>query len=111
MIVHSPKLEGYEGKETRVVPIFPEVKKYLNEAWETEADKSEFVITQYRRDSQNLRTTFLKIIERAGLKPWPKVVPEHAGSRQTELEETFPTHVVCGGWATVRRWLRSTIFR
>ena len=95
MIVHSPKTEGYEGKETRIVPIFPELKAYLNEAWETEADKTEFVITRYRSDSQNLRTTLLKVIERAGLKPWPKLFQNLRASRQTELEETFPTHVVC----------------
>ena len=95
MIVHSPKLEGYEGKETRVVPIFPELKKYLDQAYFAEAEKSEFVITQYRCDSQNLRTTFLKIVERAGLKPWPKLFQNMRASRQTELEETFPTHVVC----------------
>jgi len=95
MIVHSPKTEGYEGKETRIVPIFPELKKHLDEGWVTEADKTEFVITRYRNDSQNLRTTFLKVIERAGLKPWPKLFQNLRASRQTELEETFPTHVVC----------------
>ena len=37
----------------------------------------------------------MKIIERAGLKPWPKLFQNMRASRQTELEETFPTHVVC----------------
>ncbi len=102
MIVHSPKTEGYEGKETRIVPIFPELKPYLDEGWETEADKSAFVITRYRTDAQNLRTTFLKIIERASLKPWPKLFQNMRASRQTELEETFPSHVVC-------RWMGNSV--
>jgi integrase len=78
IVVHSPKTEGYEGKETRVVPLFPELKTLLNEAWEAEAENSEFVITRYRNDSQNLRTTLLKIIERAGHDAMAEVVPEHA---------------------------------
>jgi integrase len=95
MIVHSPKTEAYEGHETRVVPLFPELKAYLQEGWEAAEEGAEFVITRYRTDSQNLRTTFLKIIERAGLQPWPKLFQNMRASRQTELEETFPTHVVC----------------
>ncbi len=93
--MHSPKTEGYEGKDTRIIPLYPELKQLLREGWETEADASEFVITRYRCDSQNLRTTLLKIIERAGLKPWPKLFQNLRASRQTELEESFPTHVVC----------------
>ena len=69
MIVHSPKTEAYEGHETRVVPLFPELKAYLQEGWEAAEEGAEFVITRYRTDSQNLRTTFLKIIKRAGLQP------------------------------------------
>ena len=102
MVVHSPKTEGYEGKETRIVPLFPELKQYLDEAWAIEAGESKFVITRYRTDTQNLRTTFLKIIERAGLKPWPKLFQNMRASRQTELEETFPSHVVC-------RWMGNSV--
>jgi len=102
MVIHSPKTEGYEGKETRIVPLFPELKPFLDEAWATEADKSAFVITRYRTDTQNLRTTFLKIIERAALKPWPKLFQNMRASRQTELEETFPSHVVC-------RWMGTSV--
>jgi hypothetical protein len=43
----------------------------------------------------NLRTTFLKIVKRAGLKPWPRLFHNLRSSRQTELTERFPAHVVC----------------
>ena len=36
-----------------------------------------------------------KIIRRAGLDPWPKLWQNLRASRQTELEEQFPSHVVC----------------
>ena len=36
-----------------------------------------------------------KIIRRAGLKPWPKLFHNLRASRQTELAQRFPEHVVC----------------
>jgi integrase len=95
MIVTSPKTKRHEGGESRVVPIFPELRRHLDEAYEIAADRTEFVITRYRGTDANMRTTFQKIIRRAGLTPWPKLMQNLRASRQTELEETFPTHVVC----------------
>ncbi len=43
----------------------------------------------------NLRTTFEKIVKRAGLTPWPRLFHNLRSSRQTELAERFPSHVVC----------------
>jgi hypothetical protein len=37
----------------------------------------------------------LRIIERAGLKPWPRLFHNMRASRQTELTARFPLHVVC----------------
>lgn len=34
-LVHSPKTEHHEGKASRWVPIFPELRPHLEEAWET----------------------------------------------------------------------------
>jgi len=42
----------------------------------------------------NLRTTFEKIVRRAGLEPWPRLFHNMRASRETELCETFPMHVV-----------------
>ena len=38
----------------------------------------------------------LKIIRRAGLEPWERVFQNLRASRQTELSQHFPAHVVCG---------------
>ena len=43
---------------------------------------------------QNLRSTFLKIIKRAGLKAWPKLFQNLRSTRETELAETFPLQAV-----------------
>jgi integrase len=66
MLVHSPKTEHHEGGESRIVPLFAEMRPYLEDAFDPEA---EFVINRYRRPDANMRTTFLKIIKRAGVKP------------------------------------------
>lgn len=96
MRVRSPKTEHHEGGESRVMPIFPELRPYLDAIWDDpETEGAEFVIQRSRRGSINLRQTMFKIIERAGLTPWPKLFHNLRATRQTELEEQFPTHVVC----------------
>jgi integrase len=95
MCVTSPKTEHHPGHESRIVPIFPELKPFLDEAWENAADGAEFVVAAHRETEANLRTQFMRIIVRAGLEPWPKIFHNLRSTRQTELEESFPTHVVC----------------
>ena len=102
MLVHSPKTEHHVGKATRVVPVFPELRQYLEDARELAHDGAEFVLPSLRKPgaangdwrSVNLGTMFGKIIKRAGLVPWPRAWHNLRSSRQTELTETFPSHVV-----------------
>lgn len=96
MRVRSPKTEHHEGGDSRLVPIFPELQPYLDTAWDELGDEpGEFVISRYRNAGVNLRRMLQKIIERAGLTPWPKLWHNLRATRQTELEEQFPSHVVC----------------
>ncbi len=95
LVVRSPKTEHHEGKEFRIIPIFPELRPHLEKVFELAEPGSEFVITRYRDVNANLRTQFTKIIKRAGLIPWPKLFHNLRATRQTELEEQFPSHVVC----------------
>ena len=92
--VPSPKTERC-GKSFREIPLFPELLPYLQDSAELAAEKTEHMITRYRDASQNLRTTMLKIIKRAGLEPWERVFHNLRASRQTELARIFPSHVVC----------------
>jgi hypothetical protein len=48
-----------------------------------------------KHERSNLRTQLCKIIKRAGLKPWPKLFQNLRSTRQTELAEEYPAHVVC----------------
>ena len=54
-----------------------------------------YVINRYRDAEQNLRTQLKRIIRRAGLEPWPKPFHNLRASRETELAQSFPLHVVC----------------
>ena len=79
----------------RWVPIFPELRPYLEDALELAADKKGFVINRYRDVNKNLRTQLGRILRRAGLEPWPKLFHNLRGSRETELAADYPLHVVC----------------
>ena len=79
----------------RWVPIFSELKPYLEEAWELAPEGAVHVIARYRDASCNLRTQLQRIIKRAGLEPWPKLFHNLRATRQTELTEMFPLHIVC----------------
>jgi integrase len=95
MKVNSPKTEHHPGGESRIVPIFPELRPYLLEACELAPSGAEFVINRYRSSEHNLRTQMIRIVKRAGIEPWPKIFQNLRATRQTELEHLFPTYVVC----------------
>jgi hypothetical protein len=103
MTVRSPKSERHEGHEKRVVPLFAELRPYL-EAALAEADKNaEYIITlpaveRFRNglgNKPNLATRMQKFIRQTGLEPWSEFFQNLRTSRQTELAKRFPEHVVC----------------
>ncbi len=79
----------------RSVPIFPELRPFLAECFERAEAGAVHVISRYRDSDTNLRTTFTKIIRRAGVKVWPKLFHNLRASRETELAAEYPIHVVC----------------
>ena len=102
--VTSPKTEHHEGGDSRMIPLFPELRPYLDAVYD-EAQEAvgldavpaadQLVITRYRDANSNLRTQLHRIIRRAGLEPWPKLFQNLRSTRETELAERFPLHVVC----------------
>jgi integrase len=93
-LVHASKTEHHEHQGERWVPIFPELRPYLEAAFERADDEATHVIVAHRK-VRNWRTRFTKIIHRAGLIPWPKLFQNLRASRQTELSGVHPLHVVC----------------
>ena len=101
MLVRSPKTAHHVGHDSRLVPLFPELLPYLREVFEQADPGTEYVITRYRQANCNLRTQLQRIIAKAGLKPWPKLFQNLRSTRETELNEHWPEHVVCA-------WLGNT---
>jgi integrase len=94
--VNASKTEAHANKETRTIPLFPELLRYLRQAFEEAEPGAEFVISdRYRRKGVNLGTQLKRFIKRAGLTPWPRVWHNLRASCQTELSARFPLHVVC----------------
>jgi hypothetical protein len=96
--VTCSKTEHHEGRGERFMPIFPELRPYLMTVLEEtgfSAAAGEPVITRYRDRNANLRTQLQRIIRKAGLTPWPRLFHNLRATRQIELAEHFPAHVVC----------------
>ena len=93
--VPSPKTEHLPGGSFRKIPLFPELRPLLEEAFDAAEVGSEFVITKYRGGCQNLRTQFLRILRHAGVQAWERLFHNMRASRETELTEHHPLHVVC----------------
>lgn len=103
IVVQSPKTEHHAGKASRTIPLFPELRPALSEAFDLAPDGAEFVVDPRFRKAAlgaagwmnaNLRTTFEKIVRRAGLQTWPRLFHNLRASRETELVEAYPVQVV-----------------
>lgn len=91
--VVAPKTKLEDGGE-RWVPLFPELLPFLEEAFDLAQPEVLPIITRYRETNANLRTQFGRILRRAGVKAWPRLFQNLRASRETELCERFPIHVV-----------------
>ncbi len=104
IVVPSPKTEHHPGKESRIIPLFPELLAQLRECFEAAPVGAVYVIGgQYRQAAMgpfgwrncNLNVRLRRIVKNAGLTVWPRIFHNLRSSRQTELAEVFPSHVVC----------------
>jgi integrase len=107
MTVSSPKTEHLEGRAYRIVPLFARLRPYLEDAHELAAPGEVYVVgglqgAGYRAAARtpggwmnaNLRTTFEKLIRRAGLQSWPRLFHNMRASCETDLMQNHPIHVV-----------------
>ncbi len=93
----------HAGKASRIIPLFPELRTILAESFDLAPDGAVFVVdAKFRKAAMgpggwmnaNLRTTFEKIVRRAGLQSWPRLFHNLRASRETELVEAYPVQVV-----------------
>lgn len=92
-LVQTPKTEHHTGRETKLVPIFPELRPHLEAAFDAADEGAEFVLPTLRKHS-NPGTDLRRIISRAGVEQWPNLFVNLRSSRRTDLADEFPGHVL-----------------
>jgi hypothetical protein len=80
---------------TRSFPLWQELRPHLAAAFERAEPGAVYVVPRCRQDNANLRTQFLRILDRAGIPSWPRLFQNLRSSRETELTHFFPLHLVC----------------
>ena len=91
MIIYSRKQKKHLDRKKRIIPIFPEVREHLENLFHHPAKgaESEFIITRYTNPKQNLGTTFEKIVLRAGVQPWPRLLHNLRASCVTDAMDVL----------------------
>lgn len=96
LLVPSPKTSRYEGRESRLLPLFPILERELSASWEEVPEGEKYVVWENRR--KNFDTGFKRILFWAGLQPWQKLFQNMRASAENDLvEDGYPAHVV-GEW-------------
>ena len=88
------EITDVKRKQTRIIPIFAELRPHLDACWDDAEDDAVFITPSYRSPDANLRTRLLRTVKRAGLTPWGKPWQNLRSSRETELADQYPIQVV-----------------
>ena len=93
--VRSRKTARYNGKGSRVVPIFDELVGPFLEASEAAEAGAVYCCPQYpvKIANQMYRKVILQALARAGVEPWEKLFVNLRATRETELVSKHPGHV------------------
>ena len=98
LTVLAKKTEHHGGDHAvRVVPIQGALHEILREAFEQAPEGATLVAPKAAGGGLNLRTTFTKIVARAGCKPWPRLFQNLRASCETDWVEKHPAHE-CAAW-------------
>ena len=89
------KTARYDGRGTRTVPLFPELRPFLEACFRAKSGDSEWVISRIRNPKTNLRTQMKRILKRAGIEVWPKLFQNLRSSRESELMKIHGVEVAC----------------
>ena len=92
--VRVPKKDHIDGHEMRVVPIFPEIRPYLQQAFEEAQAGCVYVLPKRFHAAGYAYAGVKRAVERAGINPWEKLLQNLRATRETELMRTEPAHLV-----------------
>jgi integrase len=94
ILITVQKKQHLDGHATRFVPIFPEIRPYLQAAWDEAEEGARFVVPRATRPGVNLNTQMRRLIAQAGLAAWPRTFQNLRASRDTELANEYPLYLV-----------------
>ena len=94
IIVPVPKMEYLEQKATREIPIFAELRPWLQTAYEQATPGDDRVIVLPDTTDNMHRKTIKHAIVKAGLIPWKCIYHALRSSCEIDLAEHYPIHVV-----------------
>ena len=87
--------ELHEITASRIIPLFPEIAEQLQDAWDAAKPGEEVVLPMLDGISgAGLRKPLIAAIRACGEEPWEKLWTALRATRDTELRETYPVHVV-----------------
>ena len=87
LLVHSTKTERYKGRESRVIPLFPELRAELEALWEeTPEGGSPYIVSENRT---TVRKHVEEIVFFAGLNRWERLIQNFRSSRAIEIARDF----------------------
>lgn len=86
--VRSPKTS-----DERIIPIFAELAGVLDEAWHAAPPPADRVFPEPLA-SNELHKGLKRYLKMAGITPWPRLFQNLRTSRETELADEYPIHVV-----------------
>lgn len=92
MQFRSRKTKCFEGKELRTCPIFPQLRRYLDEAFDAAEDESIYCcpIIRAKNNPRNfIVKKMLQALKRINVDPWSKLLVNLRASRATEIANEF----------------------
>ncbi|MBN1844275.1 MAG: site-specific integrase [Sedimentisphaerales bacterium] len=87
-----------KDRDSRVVPIVPELRSILLERFEQAAEGAAYIIPRGSVDPRGCYWPFQRLCKRAGVKPWTQPFHTLRKTRLTRWARDFPQHVV-SEWA------------
>lgn len=95
MLIYAPKLEHLPRKKWRTIPIFTELRPYLDAVFELDTTEGEeLVLEGLTVNEGTLRSRLKRLCERTSIPPWPRLWQNLRTTRMNELADEYPLHVV-----------------
>jgi hypothetical protein len=90
LLVRSPKTAGNPNHADRVVPVCQELQPIILDLYEAAPEGAVEMVPQAHRAHVNIFLGLKKIVERAGLKPWPRLLQNLRSSCATDWAYDCP---------------------